>query len=340
MRNHLLKFTFVVACALPFHPGSAMASCKTYTNDGSSYYLTNISGFNPPAFDPGAFAIGSVIYSYSAYPTVVNKSSSSPYPSLVSCDSYTRTYATGIGMQSNNIYPTSIPNIGIRIVENYSSVKFPFLESSYWVSNTWLATHYQIRIELIKTGNITAGGVLSGAFAQYRANGANGQLLVEHRFASPVVVQPKVPTCKVSTPAVAVPMTSVHMALFKGVGTTTTANAFEIGLACSGGVAGTSTNAYVTLTDTTTPDNTSTTLSLTKDSMASGVGIQILKNGTPLGFGPDSAAVGNTNQWYAGTITQGQANLKIPLSARYVQTGETVTPGSANARATFTLSYQ
>ncbi|WP_414429646.1 fimbrial protein [Burkholderia cenocepacia] len=316
-----------------------MARCETYTNDGLSYYVTHFSGFNPPAFDPGAFAVGSVIYSSSAYPTVVNNSSSSPYPSLVSCETNTRTYATGIGMQSNNIYPTSIPNIGIRILNDYSSTKFPFF-GSYWTTSTWLATQYQIRIELIKTGNITAGGVLSGAFAQYRANDANGQLLVEHRFASPVVVQPKVPTCKVSTPAVAVPMTSVHMALFKGVGTTTTPNPFEIALACSGGLAGTSTNAYVTLTDTTMPGNTSTTLSLTKDSKASGVGIQILKNGTPLGFGPDSAAVGNTNQWYAGTIAQGQANLKIPLSARYVQTGEKVTPGSANARATFTLSYQ
>lgn len=340
MRHYLLRLTFVIACALSLHPDSAMARCETYTNDGSSYYVTHISGFNPPAFDPGAFAVGSVIYSYSAYPTVVNKSSSSPYPSLVSCDSYTRTYAMGIGVQSNDIYPTSIPNIGIRIIENYSSVRFPYLESGYWTSHPWVATEHELRIELIKIGNITAGGVLSGAFAQYRANGANGQLLVEHRFASPVVVQPKVPTCKVSTPAVAVPMTSVHMALFKGVGTTTTPNPFEIALACSGGVAGTSTNAYVTLTDTTMPGNTSTTLSLTKDSKALGVGIQILKNGTPLGFGPDSAAVGNTNQWYAGTIAQGQANLKIPLSARYVQTGEKVTPGSANARATFTLSYQ
>ncbi|KWD75983.1 fimbrial protein [Burkholderia ubonensis] len=339
MRHYLFRLTFAVACALSLHPDSAMARCETYTNDGLSYYVTHFSGFNPPAFDPSAFAVGSVIYSYSAYPTVVNKSSSSPYPSLVSCETNTRTYATGIGMQSNNIYPTSIPNIGIRILNDYSSTKFPFF-GSYWTTSTWLATQYEIRIELIKTGNITAGGVLSGAFAQYRANDANGQLLVEHRFASPVVVQPKVPTCKVSTPAVAVPMTSVHMALFKGVGTTTTPNPFEIALACSGGLAGTSTNAYVTLTDTTMPGNTSTTLSLTKDSMASGVGIQILKNGTPLGFGPDSAAVGNTNQWYAGTIAQGQANLKIPLSARYVQTGEKVTPGSANARATFTLSYQ
>ncbi|WP_410913395.1 fimbrial protein [Pseudomonas sp. SIMBA_068] len=36
----------------------------------------------------------------------------------------------------------------------------------------------------------------------------------------------------------------------------------------------------------------------------------------------------------------GQANLTVPLAARYVQTGSKITPGSANARATFTMSYQ
>ncbi|MGN5478794.1 fimbrial protein [Cupriavidus basilensis] len=44
------------------------------------------------------------------------------------------------------------------------------------------------------------------------------------------------------------------------------------------------------------------------------------------------------NQFNVGTLT-GAANLTIPLAARYVRTG-TVTPGSAVANATFTMSYQ
>ncbi|MBR7945628.1 fimbrial protein [Burkholderia cenocepacia] len=325
--------------AISLFPESALALCKTSTSDGSSYYIAEFSGFNPPKFDPGAFTVGSVIYSYSGFSNVINRKNSDIRPGFIECDSMTRNYYTGIGTPKNNIYPTSIPNIGIRITNDFLSAKLPYPEGSTWKQMT-VSDGVPYRIELIKTGNITAGGVLSGAFVQQRANSADGQILVEHRFTSSVAVQPRVPTCKVSTPAVTVPMSSVHTALFKGVGTTTPPSTFEIALACSGGDAGTSTNAYVTLTDTTTSGNTSTTLSLTKDSTASGVGIQILKNGTLLGFGPDSAAVGNTNQWHAGTIAQGQASLKIPLSARYVQTWEKVSPGSANARATFTLSYQ
>ncbi|EDT38436.1 Fimbrial protein [Burkholderia ambifaria MEX-5] len=127
---------------------------------------------------------------------------------------------------------------------------------------------------------------------------------------------------------------------FNGIGSTVGPRSFAISLTCSGGDAGTMTNAHVTLTDSTNPNNTSTTLSLTKESTASGVGLQIMKGDTLVGFGPDSAAVGNTNQWQVGTVMQGQANLTIPLAARYVQTGSKITPGSTDARATFTMSYQ
>ncbi|KVE08179.1 adhesin [Burkholderia anthina] len=127
---------------------------------------------------------------------------------------------------------------------------------------------------------------------------------------------------------------------FKGVGTTMGVSSFAISLTCSGGDAGTVTNAYMTLTDATMPSNTSTTLSLTPQSTASGIGVQIMRGDAPVGFGPDSAAVGNANQWQMGTVAQGQANLTVPLTARYVQTGSQITPGSADARATFTMSYQ
>ena len=47
-----------------------------------------------------------------------------------------------------------------------------------------------------------------------------------------------------------------------------------------------------------------------------------------------------TNQWRAGTIKQGQARFAISQQARYVQTAARITTGSANANATFTMSYQ
>ncbi len=74
--------------------------------------------------------------------------------------------------------------------------------------------------------------------------------------------------------------------------------------------------------------------------MLGGVGIQILKDNVPLGYGPDSNEPGTINQWSAGTVKQGQVSHVIPLQARYIQTAERITSGSVKASATFTLSYQ
>jgi len=101
------------------------------------------------------------------------------------------------------------------------------------------------------------------------------------------------------------------------------------------------TSVYMTLTDVAMPTNTGNVLSLAPESQATGVGIQLFKQGssTPLGFGPDSSMKGNTNQWLAGTLT-GSGNLTIPLVAKYVKTAPKITPGQVKARASFTLSYQ
>ncbi|MFP3507502.1 fimbrial protein [Burkholderia sp. SIMBA_062] len=330
-----MKFLIIAACFSGIFSATSWADCTSNTNNGLNYYIANVSGFSPPDFSPGAIPIGGVIYSKTGTVTFTNKKGPT---ASVHCTDWTYTYVTGVGVpDGNTIYPTSIPNVGLRMKAGNTLV--PYRASSYFSDTDWNET-YSLTIELVKTGNITAGGVLSGAYAQYRANNASGQLLVEYRFASPVVVRPRVPTCKVATPLVTVPMGMFGISAFNGVGTTVAPRSFAISLACSGGDAGTMTNAYTTLTDSTMPSNTSTTLSLTKESTASGVGVQIMTGDTLVGFGPDSAAVGNTNQWKVGTVVPGQANLTVPLAARYVQTGSKITPGSANARATFTMSYQ
>ncbi|WP_155720471.1 fimbrial protein [Burkholderia anthina] len=170
-------------------------------------------------------------------------------------------------------------------------------------------------VELVKTGPVTAGGVLSGAYAQYRANDVSGQVLVEYQFASPVVVPPRVPTCKAATPLITMPMGKFGASSFNAIGATVGSCPFAISLSRSGRRAGTVTNAYMTLTDATMPSNTSTTLSLTPQSTASGIGVQIMRGDALVAFGPDSAAVGNANQWPMGTVAQGQANLTVPLTA-------------------------
>jgi len=97
---------------------------------------------------------------------------------------------------------------------------------------------------------------------------------------------------------------------------------------------------FLTLTDAVSPGNRSSNLSLLPGSAtASGVSVQILRgDGTPVSYGPDSAETGNPNQWQVGEF--GNVMVTIPFKARYIQTATSVRPGSANAAATFTMSYQ
>ncbi|WP_458722451.1 fimbrial protein [Pseudomonas brenneri] len=66
---------------------------------------------------------------------------------------------------------------------------------------------------------------------------------------------------------------------------------------------------------------------------ASGVGIQIATpNNAPVPFGK--------NQSSGLSLRTSEGSYSIPLRARYLQTEKQVTPGPANASATFTITYQ
>ncbi|MGH8393492.1 MAG: fimbrial protein, partial [Pseudomonas sp.] len=66
---------------------------------------------------------------------------------------------------------------------------------------------------------------------------------------------------------------------------------------------------------------------------ATGVGLQVLDaSGAPWAL--------SQNQLLSLPLAAGTTALNIPLSARYLQTAATVTAGSANAVATYTIIYQ
>lgn len=339
MKNplHLFK-TSIFTLALAFTAPSTWAQCKSETNDGLSYYRAEVPAFsNIGTFNPVAIPLNGVIFTTTGPTTFLNSINPSSDPTIF-CGNGATYYVTGIGTPINNIYPSSIPNIGIRLTANTLGKVVPYKGESMVIGI--LIRGFQIKIELIKTGEITAGGSLGGSILQYRADSNSGQLLVDFQISTPVQITPQVPTCSVATPAINVPLGAAAVAQFKAVGTTSSEHSFNISLNCKGGTKGSATKAYVTLTDVTNPANRTEILSLTKASTATGVGIQVTKDGAPLKFGEDSAAAGNANQWFAGTIPQGQDTLDIPLKARYVQTGATVGLGSANAAATFMMSYQ
>jgi type 1 fimbria pilin len=147
-------------------------------------------------------------------------------------------------------------------------------------------------------------------------------------------------TCIVTTPSVSVNMPTISLSTLSAVGNTGGDTRFPIGLTCASGA-----NVYITLSDVTTPANTSALLTLASNSTAQGIKLRILNSAGPVDFGPDSAAAGTTHQWLLGA--SGSIN-GVPLTVQYYRddtnpagTGSAVlSAGSVQAQATFTMSYQ
>lgn len=149
-------------------------------------------------------------------------------------------------------------------------------------------------------------------------------------------------TCVVTTPNVTIPLTpatGIPTRTFTGVGSASNwTSASSILLDCTGNTA----DVYMTVTDATNNGNTSSILSLTSSSTATGLGIELSIFGKPkMSFGPDSSSIGNMNQFLiANAANAAGSALRIDLSARYIQTGDTVSSGTANGLATFTMAYK
>lgn len=140
-------------------------------------------------------------------------------------------------------------------------------------------------------------------------------------------------TCSVQTQGIAVNLpTPAVRAFAAGVGTVAGRQAFHLDFNCATGA-----QVSIVITDAVDPANRSDRLTLSSESTAKGIGIQVLKgDGTPVAFGPDAVGVGVANQWLIGASPNGL--LVLPLSAQYIRIG-TITPGSVKALATFTMSY-
>ena len=147
-------------------------------------------------------------------------------------------------------------------------------------------------------------------------------------------------TCIVTTPSVSVNLPTVSLGALSAVGNTAGDTSFPIGLSCASGA-----NVYITLTDTTTPANTSTLLTLASNSTAQGIKLRVINSSGPVAFGPDSAAAGTTHQWLIGPSSTVNG---VPLTVQYYRddtnpsgtASATLSAGSVHAQATSTMSYQ
>ncbi|WP_230954214.1 fimbrial protein [Burkholderia stagnalis] len=334
------RFNFAcVLAAFLVMSGCARAACIMTEAGVSSYnpLVYTLPSFTTEVFDPNV-PNGTILSS--------NSTSLSTWGGKITCPwslgwivfrGTTAILSGNIG--GGYVYSTGISGVGMRFKYSGTGQRgwWPISQDKSWMSETTIAPTANLDVELIKTGPITAGGVVTGEVGGWFAENGATQV-VSIRINGGIVVQPQVPTCRVTTPAITVPLGSMPASTFTGVGSVSPSKPFNIALQCSGGETGAVTNVYTTLTDHTNPGNVSDTLSLASDATATGIGIQVLNGSTVIKYGPDSSAAGNTNQWKAGTT--GNGTFTIPLTARYIQTAPKVTPGTADGLATFTMSYQ
>lgn len=328
LNKYLLVAATMLLLAMPW---AAQARCSSdYPGQGAVVY--NIEGFDPGQLNPNV-ATGTVLFT-----KIVPVVSGRVY--RITCNSnigdvlYRGVTTTG----TYKTYTTGIPGIGIRFKFHGAH------KDDYWpqqdlftVTTTALAQQVNIVVELVKTGPIKTGGMIQGEVAEWFVP-AHGFQFGSLRFEQAVIIDPTRPTCTVATPDVDVPMGTVSINEFNGINSFSAAQPFELGLDCAGGEAGITTSVYTVLTDKHNAANRTNRLTLSPESTAKGVGIQVLNKAQPVSYGPASSTIGTANQWLAGTT--GNGRFTIPLAARYIQTEAQITGGSANGAAIFTMGYK
>jgi type 1 fimbria pilin len=250
----------------------------------------------------------------------------------------------------SGVYQTSVSGIGVSFyVVNGPSQTLITSTGGGYTSGTLSAPGNGalpgIQANLIVTGQVVSGYSLAGlpsvTVTFTPAGSCSWSTGIANTLPTSANNSAVVPiTCTVTTPSVSVNLPVISMSALSAVGKTGGDTRFPLGLSCAPGA-----NVYITLSDVTTPANTSSLLTLAPSSTAQGIKLRILNATGPIDFGPDSPVAGTTNQWLLGA--SGSIN-SVPLTVQYYRddtnpsgTGPaTLTAGSVHAQATFTMSYQ
>jgi len=250
----------------------------------------------------------------------------------------------------SGIYQTSVSGIGVSfyVVDGPSQTLITSTSGGYssgTINAPGNGTLPGIQANLVVTGQVVSGYSLSGlpgVTVTFTPTGScsssTGITNTLPTNASNSVVVPV--TCTVTTPSVNVNLPVTSLTALSAVGKTGGDTRFPIGLSCASGA-----NVYITLSDVTTPANTSSLLTLAPSSTARGIKLRILNSAGPINFGPDSPAAGTTHQWFLGASSSING---VPLTVQYYRDDTnpsgtdpaTLSAGSVHAQATFTMSYQ
>ncbi|WP_330210884.1 fimbrial protein [Pseudomonas sp. AM4(2022)] len=247
--------------------------------------------------------------------------------------------------ETYDIYRSGVNGVGIIMAAGDTNARYlPFASSEIrmWNSNTADAPPVagsKFRIRFVVTERLKPGiiNIPSVAVMRYGffINGYYGWGSISAQGTS---LDVKYPVCKLSLPAT-IKLPKVDIGALENEKSTTGETPFSIDLDCGAGAS--NVNVKYTLTDISSPTNTSSTLELAKvPDSASGFAIQVMENGLPVSFGPDSSAIGTINQRDFGKITSVGGHLKKSFTVRYHKTATHFVAGKVNAGMTITMSYQ
>ncbi len=245
------------------------------------------------------------------------------------------------------VYPSSVPGIGFIIkhsIVNPASATVPGGTTiSFTPTSSQMSFNSYIAGKLIKIGNISNVNVSAITLPvtytlTYTGRSVGDNATATSSFAGIAIGNYTVQnvSCTVNTNSLQVALPDVAPIDLPSLNSTAKPTPFNLRLTCPS----TSVSIYMTMTDNSDPGNTGNQLSLSPGSSARGVKLQILRNsGTPalVNFGPDSSAAGNLNQLQMATNATGSQSF--PFLVRYIRTG-TLSGGTVNGLATFTMSYQ
>ncbi|MGC0808214.1 fimbrial protein [Pantoea agglomerans] len=265
---------------------------------------------------------------------VCEKGTLEPSPSAISSG-----MAVTVDGQNYTIFETGIPGIGYIIgLKDFNGSEYMPLQTGITQSYSGRASNlgWSAKVTFIKTGTALKSGLYTTPTIQAAILTAyNNEKKTAQVIINPTTITVAASGCTVNTKSANVDLGTLDIRTLSTVGSTSPSGTFNVTLTCDQNIA-----VNAVMTDQTIPSNSSSVVTLTGDSTASGVGVQFFYNGIgPLSMGPDSTADGTLNQFFIQTTSSANQVLSLPFQAQYIRTGALV-PGTANALASITFSYQ
>lgn len=334
-----MPMQWITGCVLMLAAKSALASCSFMDNRfaASDSVALNLGHVVVQRDEP----VGSVVA------TVTNNALGSRND-FIQCTTsgFVTQWAAGggafapVSYNAQTLYQSGVAGLAFRIITSGAGSTAgrygpgPLPRSISGVScrnadNWWRlcgGTWGSIQLQLVKIAPVTGSGpITSGSLAQALVS---GEMNVLNYTLSGGQVQTV--ACSVTNSNITVNMGRTKNTNFSGAGSTSAEVPFTIDLNCDE-----ATNVNLTLEPGSAGAADASRGVLNIDAggagqTATGVGVQVLYNETPVALG----------EMLKIATTASEGMFSIDLRARYFQTSSAITPGKANASATFTTTYQ